>query len=181
AAGNPTEGGEYCLAVSALAPYKRLEVAVAACARLGLELRLVGEGPERARLERAASAASGGKAAPVRFLGRVDGERLRELYRGALCLLQPGVEDFGIASVEALACGCPVVAAGRGGVLDVVDDGVHGVLHSEDGEGGAVAAAIDKIRRIRFNSLDLRRRAEEFSGARFRERIQSLLSRPVSR
>jgi glycosyltransferase involved in cell wall biosynthesis len=173
---DPADSGEYCLAVSALAPYKRLEVAVAACARLGLELRLVGEGPERARLERAASASG----TPVRFLGRVDGERLRELYRGALCLLQPGVEDFGIASVEALACGCPVVAAGRGGVLDVVDDGVHGVLHSEDGEGGAVAAAIDKIRRIRFNSLDLRRRAEGFSGARFRERIQSLLSDPRS-
>ncbi len=173
--GAAAAGGEYCLAVSALAPYKRLEVAVAACARLGIELRLVGEGPERARLERAARDSG----AAVRFLGRVGGERLRELYRGALCLLQPGVEDFGIASVEALACGCPVAAAGRGGVLDVVDDGIHGVLHPEDGGAGAVAAAIDKVRQIRFNSLDLRRRAESFSGARFREEIQSLLSDPI--
>lgn len=171
------DSAPYCLAVAALAPYKRLATAAAACARLRLELRIVGEGPERARLERAA----GDAGARVRFLGRVGGERLRNLYRGALCLLQPGVEDFGIAAVEALACGCPVVAAGRGGVLDIVDDEVHGVLHPEDGDPGGVAAAIDKTRQIRFNPLNLRRRAEQFSGARFRERIQSLLSDPMSR
>jgi glycosyltransferase involved in cell wall biosynthesis len=172
----------YCLAVSALAPYKRLEVAIAACARLGVELRIVGTGPERGSLERAATALADRPAGPAtRFLGRVSAEQLRDLYRGALCLLQPGIEDFGIASVEALACGCPVVAAGRGGVQDIVDDGVHGVLFSEAPAGqdaAALAAAIDKARQIRFNPRELRRRAESFSAARFRERIQSLLSDP---
>jgi glycosyltransferase involved in cell wall biosynthesis len=175
----PAEGGEesagegYCLMVSALAPYKRIEQAMAACEKLGLELRVVGEGPERKRLA--------GMAGPrIRFLGSVEPERLRELYRGARLFLQPGIEDFGIASVEALACGTPVVAAARGGVLDVVEDGRHGVLYP-DWEGPAtLAEAIDKARRIRFNSLDLRDRAGTFAVSRFRDRIHSLLSDRLS-
>jgi glycosyltransferase involved in cell wall biosynthesis len=167
--GRTSEGG-YCLTVSALAPYKKVEVAMAACEKLGLELWIVGEGPERERLE--------GMAGPrTRFLGNVDAETLRDLYRGALLFLQPGVEDFGIASVEALACGTPVVAVARGGIMDVVDDGRHGVLYP-DWEGPlALCAAIDKARRIGFNVLDLRDRAESFSVARFTDRIRSLLSR----
>jgi len=177
----PGDGAErnsdppYCLAVSALAPYKRLEVAIGACARLGIELRVVGDGPERRRLEGLARE-SGGRA---KLLGRVTPERLRDLYRGALCFVQPGVEDFGIAAVEALACGAPVVALGRGGVLDIVENGRHGVLYEADdgGETAALATAIDRARQIRFNTLDLRGRAEGFSAARFTERIRAVLSR----
>ncbi len=188
AGGSAAPPPPYCLAVSALAPYKRLEVAIAACARLGVELRIVGDGPERARLERLAAGTGGraGAGAGARFLGRVEAERLRELYRGALCFVQPGIEDFGIAAVEALACGTPVVAAGRGGVLDIVEDGRHGVLYEDDGapqEGrqaaaaAALAAAIDRARQIRFNTLDLRARAEGFSAGRFTDQIRSILSR----
>jgi glycosyltransferase involved in cell wall biosynthesis len=86
---------------------------------------------------------------------------LRSLYRGARCFLQPGVEDFGISTVEALACGCPVVALGRGGVLDIVSDGEHGVLYSEENAPEALAAAIDKSGKIRFNQLNLNQRAAE--------------------
>jgi glycosyltransferase involved in cell wall biosynthesis len=165
---------DYCLIVSALAPYKKVEVAMAACEKLGMELRIVGTGPERERLEEMAGER-------VRFLGHVDQETLRDLYRGARFFLQPGVEDFGIASVEALACGTPVVAAARGGILDVVDDGRHGVLYP-DWEGPlTLCDAIDKARRIGFNALDLRERAESFSGARFIERIRSLLFRRFPR
>jgi glycosyltransferase involved in cell wall biosynthesis len=163
----PKDG--YCLTVSALAPYKKVEHAMAACEKLGIELRVVGEGPERKRLAELA----GGR---VRFLGKVDGERLRELYRGALLFLQPGVEDFGIASVEALACGTPVVAVARGGILDVVEDGRHGALYPDWEGPAALTEAIDKARQIGFNPLDLRARAESFSVARFTERIRSLLS-----
>ncbi len=171
-----TPSKPFCLFVSALAPYKRIEVAIAACERLGLELRIVGEGPERRRLaERAGERAS----EQIRLLGRVEPETLRDLYRSALCFVQPGVEDFGISSVEALACGCPVVAAGRGGVLDVVRDGRDGVLFEEDGGVEAVASAIDKTRGMRFNSMDLRSRAEEFSAARFEDRFRTLLSSRV--
>ncbi len=158
----------HVLAVAALAPYKRVDLAVAACEKLGLELRIVGEGPARERL-------AGKPTVHTRLLGRVDAETLRQLYREALCFIQPGVEDFGISSVEALACGCPVVALGRGGVLDIVRDGVDGVLYEEE-ESDAVAAAIDKCRGMGFNKLNLRQRADRFSTARFEEGLKSLLS-----
>ncbi len=169
----PREGeAPFCLVVSALAPYKRIDLAVAACRRAGLELVVVGDGPGWRELTRRRDPA-------VRFLGRVEGETLRDLYRRALCLLQPGVEDFGIAPVEALACGTPVVALGRGGVLDIVEDGIHGVLcppRSDDGERvRELAAAIDKARGFRFNSLELRNRAERFSVARFQQGFRSLV------
>jgi glycosyltransferase involved in cell wall biosynthesis len=160
---------DYCLMVSALAPYKKVELAMAACEKLGLELRVVGEGPERKRLAAMATA-------NIRFLGKVDAGKLRELYRGARLFLQPGVEDFGIASVEALACGTPVVAVARGGILDVVEDGRHGVLYPDWEGPAALADAIDKACRIGFNGLDLRDRAESFSVPRFTDRIRSLLS-----
>lgn len=167
--GPPPDGAGYVLAVAALAPYKRLDVAIAACERLGLELRIVGEGPERDRL---ASLAASGR---TRFLGRVDGATLRDLYRGARCLVQPGVEDFGIAPVEALACGTPVVALSAGGVLDIVDDGLHGVLYEGEADPLALAAAIDKLGKIGFNRPDLRKRAECFSVVRFQDRLGSMI------
>jgi glycosyltransferase involved in cell wall biosynthesis len=170
----PSRDGGYALVVSALSPYKRIEVAIEACERAGLELRIAGDGPERGRLARLAGPRA-------HFLGRVDDGALRDLYRGALMLLQPGVEDFGIASVEALACGTPVVAAARGGVLDVVEDGRHGVLYDERGGAAALAAAIDKAAQMGFNPLDLRRRAESFAAGQFTGRMSSLVSSRCNR
>lgn len=157
----------FALFVSALAPYKRIGDAAEACRRLGLELRVVGTGPERRRLERLGDT--------VKLLGRVDDDTLRSLYRRALCFVQPGVEDFGISSAEALACGCPVVARGEGGVLDIVEHGRHGLLVPPAGGVEALADAIDKIRELRFNSLDLRQRAECFAAARCAETLRTLL------
>ncbi len=116
----------------------------------------------------------------VRFLGQVDAGQLRDLYRGARLFLQPGVEDFGIASVEALACGTPVVAVARGGILDIVEDGRHGVLYPDWGGPAALVEAIDKAVRIGFNALDLRDRAESFSVARFSDCIRALISDRLS-
>ncbi|MGD2115016.1 MAG: glycosyltransferase, partial [Acidobacteriota bacterium] len=174
--GAPRGAGDYCLVVSALAPYKRVDLALRACARAGIDLVVVGDGPGRRELARQSAS---DRTPGLRLAGRVSADELRSLYRGALCLLQPGVEDFGIAPVEALACGTPVVALGRGGVLDIVEDGRHGVLcppSDDDGERiEALAAAIDKARGIRFNKLDLRQRAETFSVDRFHEGFRSLL------
>ena len=165
----------FCLVVSALAPYKRVDLAVAACRRAGIELRVVGDGPGRRELAHL----TGRREPGIRLLGRVDGETLRGLYRRALCLVQPGVEDFGIAPVEALACATPVVALGRGGVLDIVEDGVHGMLCPPRGDDGErvrdLAAAIDKLRGFRFNPLELRNRAERFSVERFQQGFRSLV------
>lgn len=180
---------DYALVVSALAPYKRVEVAIRACEGRGMRLEIVGDGPERRSLERLAGP-------QTRLRGRIDGDELRRLYRGARLFLQPGVEDFGIASVEALASGTPVVAVGRGGIRDIVDDGVHGVLYSEPPRPAAasrqmtdqaigqattaLAAAIDKALGIRFNEGELADRAQQFSKARFSERMRASISRYVA-
>ena len=165
--------GQYALVVSALAPYKRVDVAIAACERLGLELRIVGTGPEQERLARLASSTT-------KILGYVSPEDLRGQLQGARCFLQPGVEDFGISSVEALASGCPVVALGLGGILDIVLDGEHGVLYEGEGDDQALAAAIDKCREISFNKLNLKSRAENFSVAIFEARFRSVLETRLS-
>ena len=109
------------LVVSALVPYKRIDVAIDACRLAGVPLRIVGSGPEAAQ---AAGAAGPG----VEFLGTCTDEEIRDLYREAGVVLLPGEEDFGIVPVEAQACGRPVVALARGGALETVVDGVTGVL-----------------------------------------------------
>ncbi len=155
---------EHALMVAALAPYKKVDVAIQACARAGLPLVIVGEGPERQRLERLAGSS-------VRFAGRIEGAELRGLYRGARLYLQPGVEDFGIATVEALACATPVVALRAGGVVDIVRDGEDGILF-DDPSPESIAATIDKFATMQFNSLNIRSRAEQFSAERFARRIE---------
>ncbi|MEO8070189.1 MAG: glycosyltransferase, partial [Acidobacteriota bacterium] len=92
---------DYFLVVSALVPYKRIEVAIQAADRLGARLKIVGRGPDRERL-----AAMAGPM--VEFVGSVDEGSLRDLYRKAQALVLPGEEDFGIAPVESMACGRPV-------------------------------------------------------------------------
>lgn len=164
------------LTVSALVPYKRVDLAVRACRRLGQRLRVVGKGSEHGRLQRLAGPTT-------ELLGHVDASRLEELMRGARLFLQPGVEDFGISSVEALAAGTPVVARGRGGVRDIVVDGVHGVLYDET-EGGDhvddLAAAIDRALKIRFNPLELLRRARTFSRDRFIDELKASIAKVLA-
>ncbi len=163
---------EYAIMVSALNPYKRVDLAIDVCEAMGLELRIVGTGPEEKSLRQRA----GGH---TRFLGRVEGAELRDLYRDARLFLQPGLEDFGIASVEALASGTPVVALGSGGVVDIVEDENHGVLYNAPpgaDEAASLRAAIDKALQIRFNYLKLVHRAQAFSHRRFASRLLECLT-----
>jgi glycosyltransferase involved in cell wall biosynthesis len=150
----------YLLIVSALVPYKRIDLAIDAARLAGLPLRVVGEGPERARLEARAAGA------PVTFLGYQSDEEIRDWYRGALATVLPGEEDFGIVPVEAQACGRPVVALGRGGARETVRDGVTGVLVDE-ATPEAFAAAFTSIQGRWFNQDVIRRHAEQFSRTRF--------------
>jgi glycosyltransferase involved in cell wall biosynthesis len=164
-----TPRADFCLYVSALAPYKRIDLAAEACRRLGRRLLVVGDGPERARLEQL-------DIPGLELLGRVSAVELRELYRTAHCFVQPGIEDFGISAAEALSCGCPVVAVGEGGVLDIVESGRDGVLYPSEAGVDGLVASIDKIRKLRFNSLDLRQNAERFAVEHCRERLRQVLS-----
>jgi glycosyltransferase involved in cell wall biosynthesis len=158
----------YFLVVSALVPYKRLDIAVDAASRLRVPLKIVGTGPDRARLRARAGAG-------VEFLGQVNDETLRELYRRAQAVLLPGEEDFGIVPVEAMACGRPVVALGRGGACETVVDGVTGVLVPDD----APEAFVDGMARAAGSPFDpgtLRAHADRFSVGRFEASLRGVLA-----
>jgi glycosyltransferase involved in cell wall biosynthesis len=147
------------LVVSALVPYKRLDVAIDACRRLGAPLTIVGTGPEQARLQARAGS-------DVRFLGWRSNEDIRELYRQSAATLLPGVEDFGMVPVEAQACGCPVVALGSGGAGETVVDGDTGVL-VVDPSPEAFAEGLHRVRSLAFEEPSLRAHALQFSRERF--------------
>jgi glycosyltransferase involved in cell wall biosynthesis len=154
------------LVVSALVPYKRVELAIAGARRAGLPLTIVGDGPERARLE--AEAGDG-----VRFLGWRTNEEIRDLYRQSAVTILPGEEDFGIVPLEAQACGRPVVALGRGGALETVVDGETGVL-VEPGE-AALAAGLRHAVAKTWDTARIRRHAETFGRARFAREIEHVI------
>ena len=158
----------YALIVSALVPYKRIDLAIDACRLAGVRLKIVGDGPERAALERSAPG-------DVEFLGRRSDEDIRDLYRRAAVTLLPGEEDFGIVPLEAQACGRPVVAYGRGGALETVIPDETGLLVDEP----TPAAFADAVRRAidhRFDPAVIRRHAVRFSRARFGDEIEALVN-----
>lgn len=158
------ESAGYVLVVSRLLPYKRVDLAVQACTRLGLPLVVVGEGPERARLARLAGPT-------VTFRSQVDEAELVRLYQGCSMLLQCGVEDFGMAALEAQACGRPVLAYGAGGALETMAPGVSGAFFAEQ----SVAAVQDALRTFRAGDFDpqaLRAHAERFQEAQFEANLR---------
>jgi glycosyltransferase involved in cell wall biosynthesis len=167
--------GEYYLVVSALVPYKRIDLALAAAARLGRRLLVVGTGPEQARLRSVAGST-------VEFLGWRRDEEVAALYRGCRAVLFPGVEDFGIVPLEAMASGRPVIALGAGGTLETVvpldseEAAPTGVLFAEQ----TVDALVAAMRRLedaldRFEPKALRAHAEAFDRPRFKARVADYL------
>ena len=161
----------FALVVSALVPYKRIDLAIAACRKVRVPLTIVGDGPDRAALEQQAGA-------DVRFLGRISDHEIRDLYRRAAVTLLPGEEDFGIVPLEAQACGRPVVAFGRGGALETVKPGETGVLvdvQTADAFADAIAGAIDGAT---FDAGAIRRHAERFGRARFGDEMAALIAEP---
>jgi glycosyltransferase involved in cell wall biosynthesis len=157
--------------VSALVPYKRVDLAIEACRRVGAPLTIVGHGPEEARLRALAGP-------DTRFLGWRTDDEIRELYGAARAVLLPGVEDFGIVPVEAQACGAPVVALGAGGALETVVDGATGVLVAEPTV-EALAEGLTRVGRTRFDRGAIRASAERFSRQRFMTDFQAAVSAAV--
>jgi glycosyltransferase involved in cell wall biosynthesis len=159
------------LAVSALVPYKRLDVAIEACRKVRVRLRVAGTGPELARLQQL-----GGR--DVDFLGWKSDEEIRQLYRESTAVLLPGVEDFGIVPVEAQACGTPVVALDAGGAQETVSDGRTGVL-AGDGSVDAFADAVSRALETRFDPAQIRLNALRFSRSRFLAEFRSAVDDAV--
>lgn len=164
-ADNPRPVNPGVLVVSALVPYKKVDLAIAACREARVPLTIVGTGPERARLERAAGP-------EVEFLGWRADEEIRQLYQQSAAVLLPGVEDFGIVPVEAQACGCPVIAAARGGAAETVVHGETGLL-VEDPTAPAFAEAIARVRGMTFDTSAMRQHALRFSRQRFLDEFRS--------
>ena len=117
--------------------------------------------------------------AEARFLGQVTDEALRELYRGARAVLMPGVEDFGIVPVEAMACGRPVVVYAEGGGVETVVDGETGLFFHEP-SAAALRRVVDSLNTVRFNTRALRARAEAFSEAVFEGRFKAFVERALA-
>lgn len=157
--------GDYYLTVARLAPYRRIDLIVEAFRELGLPVKIVGIGRDRARLEARATS-------NIEFLGRVDDETLADLYANCRGYLFPGEEDFGIAPVEAQAVGKPVVAYAAGGSLDTVIDGETGILFPRQTPKD-LADAVRRLETMSFDPERIRRNAERFSVSVFRERFTS--------
>ena len=168
ASGRLGRAGDYFLSLGRLIPHKRVDLAVQACSLLRQPLLVGGDGRDRARLERMAGP-------EVKFLGRVPEADLPQLMAGCRAFLFPGLEDFGITPVQALAAGRPVIAFAGGGALDVVEDGVNGVLFHEPAV-EALSAAIQRFERLRFDPTVIRRSAEKFDTAVFAEKLQALIA-----
>ncbi|MGE5175263.1 MAG: glycosyltransferase [Hyphomicrobiales bacterium] len=154
------------LIVSALVPYKGVERTIRVANARGLPLRIVGTGPDRPRLERIAGPT-------VRFDGWLDDAALRDAYRGCRALVQAHEEDFGIAPLEAMACGRPAIALAKGGASEVVTPAT-GVLYDDPSDDGLVRA-IEAASRRTFEPSTLRRHAEGFSRTRYAEAMRATL------
>ena len=164
---------DFYLVVSRFVTYKRIDIAIEAANRLGRRLLVVGDGPERRRLEAQAGPT-------IRFLGRRSDAEVAELYARCRAFLFPGWEDFGIAPVEAQAAGRPVIAYGRGGALETVVDGVTGVFFEEQTP-ESLAAAIERFELLELDPGDCRAQAERFDSSEFDRRFKAAVDIQVSR
>jgi len=166
------EDGNFFLVVSRLRPYKRIDLAVQTFNKLGRKLKVVGVGEEMRRLQRMA-------ADNIEFLGFVARPVLRDLMARCQALVVPGKEDFGLAPVEAMAAGRPVIAYGAGGVLETVIDGETGVLFVEQSV-GSMTEAVERCLDIPFDRTYLRRHALTFDIAAFKSGLANAIASACS-
>jgi glycosyltransferase involved in cell wall biosynthesis len=157
--------GDYHLIVSALVPYKRIDLAIAS----GRKLVIIGGGPLLDGLRR--------RCPPnVEVLGSVERDRIVERLSRARSLILPGIEDFGITPLEAMALGTPVVAFRAGGALDTIVEGRTGIFFErQDGE--SLRRALDEVESREWDREALRRHAAQFSRARFTDQFMAALHR----
>ncbi len=168
--GKSKNEGAY-LVVSALVPYKKIDLAVKAFNRLGRKLVIIGEGPEKKKLQSLAKK-------NIHFLGWQPDNVLREHYRSSRALIFPGEEDFGIVPVEAQACGCLVIAYGHGGALETVLENETGIFFHEPKE-ESLRKAVERFEQTELDPESARKNAERFSKERFRMEIKSMIQRQL--
>jgi glycosyltransferase involved in cell wall biosynthesis len=166
----PTEGNkDFYLITGRHVSYKRIDLAIAACESLGRSLVVTGAGPDTERLKKLAGA-------QTRFVGQVPFSELKNYYAGCRAFLMPGEEDFGIAPVEAMASGRPVIALAKGGALDTVREDVSGILFDEQSvEGLTEAISRFEAKELLFKPQTIRAHAEMFSHQRFLKEVSQFV------
>jgi glycosyltransferase involved in cell wall biosynthesis len=167
----PAPVGTHYIVLAELMAHKRIDVAVRAFNALGLPLVVVGDGPEARRLRRLAGPT-------VTFTGRVSDERVADLLARARALVVTATEEFGIAAVEALAAGRPVIAVGHGGVRESVVEGETGTFF-ERSDPGALAEAVRRFDPLAIDPGACRAAAERFGAGRFREQLMRIVAETV--
>ena len=160
---------DFFLVVSALVPYKKIDRAIEAARLAKVKLVVVGDGPERRRLQALAPK-------NVEFAGRVSDADLPEYYRRARALLYPATEDYGITAIEAQACGRPVLAFRHGGVTETVIDGETGAFFDQPDARG-LAKLLKAHDDNRYDPVRIRQHAERFSPLRFRAELIEWINR----
>lgn len=170
----PVQEKGYYLIVSRLSAYKKIDVAIAAFNKLQLPLIIVGTGEDEKRLRRLAGDT-------IVFKGFLDQEQLTAYYQNARAVIFPGEDDFGITILEAMCCGKPVLAYGRGGALETVTPGESGELF----ESPVPELLADGIRRLnrnydRYDPGKIKARAREFSRENFEKRLQDHITQACS-
>ena len=163
------EKGEHFLVVSRLIPYKRIDLAVQACTQLGLPLIVAGDGRDRSRLEALAGPT-------VQFVGHVPEADLPGLLGRCRAFIFPGLEDFGIAPVQAMAAGRPVIAFAGGGALDYVQAGHTGVLFEEQSLGSLTEVLADFDDDV-FDSGKIREEAMRFDRSQFESKLRGFIDK----
>jgi len=171
-----TPGGQvaadFDLVVSALVPYKRIDLAVRAYTRTGYPLKIIGVGTETNALKKLA----GGN---IEFLGWQSYGVIREMFRNCRQLIFPGEEDFGLVPVEVQACGRPVVAFGRGGILETVNEGESGIFFESQTE-DALIAAVEHSAAMKWDLETIRKSALRFSIGNFISGLDESISRVLA-
>jgi glycosyltransferase involved in cell wall biosynthesis len=149
--------------------WKRLDLAVKACLKLGKQLVVVGEGPEHNNLVKMSKGSE-----LIKFVPLVGKRELSKYLSTAKGYLFPSMEPFGIAPVEALSMGCPVIAFGEGGALDYVKDGVNGVLFEKQSINSLVEA-INRFEKLKFDRIKVSQSARDFSVKRFNTELREFV------
>ena len=161
------------VAIGRQVPYKRIDLAVSACSDLNVGLAVIGNGPEHEKLVKLAGPT-------VSFINNSDDLSVANYFKGAEALIFPGLEDFGITAVEALAAGTPVIAYGGGGAADSIVDKQNGIIFNEQSK-ASLEEAMNSFKKTKFDEQKISESAEKFSAEKFDNNILKFVEQVLAK